>query len=119
MAKILVVDDIAVERANNTAILIKNGHTVIEATNGAMAVQMAKEHMPAAIVMDIVMPEMDGFSAAKKLMMDPTTKGIPVIMVSTKSQESDRFRATQLGAKGYLIKPAKEADLMAILKGLI
>jgi twitching motility two-component system response regulator PilH len=119
MAVFLVVDDIAVERANNTAILKKNGHTVLEATNGDMAFAMAKEHKPAAIIMDIVMPIKDGFSAAKMLMRDPETKHIPVIMVSTKAQDSDKFRATQLGAKGYLVKPATEATLMEALKGLI
>lgn len=119
MAKILVVDDIAVERAANSAILKKAGHEVIEATDGNEAIKMAKEQMPAAIVMDIVMPNKDGFSAAKALMMDPTTKPIPVIMVSTKSQESDKFRANQLGAKGYLVKPVKPDELLSVMKGLI
>jgi twitching motility two-component system response regulator PilH len=119
MATILVVDDVLAERVNSSGILRKAGYTVIEAENGAKSLLMALEHKPDAIIMDIVMPEMDGFSAAKKLMMNPLTKGIPVIIVSSKAQESDKFRAKQLGAKGYLIKPVNSSDLLGILSGII
>lgn len=119
MSLILVVDDVAIHRLENASILKKYGHTVIEANDGTQAVSMALEHKPAAIIMDIVMKDMDGFSALKKLQKNPETKDIPVIMVSSKAQESDRFRAKQLGAKEYLNKPTDPDQLMDALKGLI
>jgi CheY-like chemotaxis protein len=119
MATILVVDDVAFERQRHRMYLEKQGHHVIEAPNGAVAVEMAKEHLPAAIIMDFVMPEMDGFAAAKRLMLDPITHSIPVIMVSSKAQLHDRHRADLVGAKGYIIKPADEATLTEMLRSLL
>jgi len=119
MATILVVDDTALERKRHRTFLERQGHDVIEAVNGAAALEMAKEHRPAAIVMDVLMPEMDGFAAAKRLMLDPITCGIPVIMVTSKSQLHDRHRAGQLGAKGYIIKPADEKTLVELLSTLL
>jgi twitching motility two-component system response regulator PilH len=119
MAKFVVVDDVEVERLNMASILRKAGHTVIEAVNGEEGRLAVKEHKPDAVMMDIVMPVMDGFAATKKLMMDPDTKGIPVVIVSSKSQESDKFRAQQLGAKGYLIKPATSATVLAVVKQIL
>lgn len=118
MAKVLVVDDVEVERANVKGILAREGHTVSEAENGARAVDMAKVMKPDVIVMDIVMPELDGFSATKKLRADPETQGIPVLIVSSKAQESDKFRAGQLGAKGYLVKPVTREALTGALAAL-
>ncbi len=115
MAKFVVVDDVELERINMAGILRKAGHTVIEAMNGEEGIAAVKEHKPDLIVMDIVMPKMDGFAATKKLMMDPETKNIPVIVVSSKSQESDKFRAKQLGAKGYLVKPASAASVLPVI----
>ena len=119
MAKILVVDDVQAERGLMTSILRKAGHTVIEAVNGVEGVAMAKAHKPDAVVMDIVMPELDGFGATKRLMMDPETKSIPVIIVSSKPQESDKFRAKQLGAKGYVVKPATAEKVLPVLKQVL
>jgi twitching motility two-component system response regulator PilH len=119
MAKILVVDDVMAERVNVTEILRRRGHSVVEADSGAKAIEMAKHHKPDAIVMDIVMPEMDGFSATKRIAMDPETKGIPIVIVSSKAQESDKFRAKQLGAKGYLVKPVNAENLMGVLSTLL
>lgn len=119
MAKILVVDDSDVERIAMITILKKAGHTTIEARNGEDAVNVAMTHMPDMVFMDIVMPIKDGFTATKKLKMEPSTKNIPVVMVSSKSQESDRFRAKQLGARGYLVKPASAATVLPIISQLL
>lgn len=119
MAKILVVDDSDLERLAMSDILRKAGHTVIEAENGEKGVAAAQLHMPSAIMMDIVMPVMEGFRALKRLKMDEATKNIPVVMVSSKSQESDKFRAEQLGASGYVIKPATAASVLPVIKQLI
>lgn len=115
MAKILVVDDVQLERSLISLILRRAGHSVIEAADGNEAVLMAKEFNPDVVFMDIVMPVVDGFTATKRLMMAPETKNIPIIVVSSKPQESDKFRAKQLGAKGYIVKPANERNILDAL----
>ena len=116
MSKILVVDDVALERANVASIVKKMGHTVVEGENGDQALALADSEMPDAIVMDIVMPVRDGFSALKRLTMNPKTKHIPVIIVSSKGQESDMRRGQMLGSKGWLVKPVTAAALESELK---
>jgi twitching motility two-component system response regulator PilH len=119
MAKFVVVDDVELERLNMAGILRKAGHTVIEAKDGIEGVAAVKANKPDAVIMDIVMPNKDGFAATKQLMMDPETKGIPVVIVSSKAQESDKFRAQQLGAKGYLVKPATAAAVLPVIKQIL
>ena len=119
MAKILVVDDVDLERMNMVDIVRKAGHTVIEATNGEEALEVARKQKPDAVFMDIVMPKMDGFGACKRMMMDPELKKVPVVIVSSKNQESDKFRAEQLGAKGYVTKPAKVEQIVPILNKIL
>ena len=116
--KILVVDDVLVERANVIAIVKSLGHTPIEASNGEEALKMVKEHMPAAVIMDIVMPVMDGFAALKRMTQNPELKHIPVIIVSSKGQESDIRRGEMLGSKGWLTKPVKAEAVKTALQGL-
>lgn len=116
MSTILVADDVKLERLHVTEILKRNGHTVIEAINGIEATEKAKQFKPDIIIMDIVMPDRDGFTATKRIMMDPETRHIPVIVVSSKSRESDIERARMVGAKGYLVKPVKDFELMAEIK---
>ena len=78
---------------------------VISASSGAEAVAKAKAEAPDLIMMDVNMPGLDGFSAARQLMQDPTTKGVPVVFVTSKDQKADRVFAQMLGAKGYVTKP--------------
>lgn len=117
--KILVVDDVLIERINVANIVRQMGHEPIEAANGVEALELVLKHKPAAVVMDIVMPVMDGFAALKRMTMNPATKSIPVIIVSSKGQESDRVRGKMLGAKGWLQKPVTAPLLSDALKGLI
>jgi twitching motility two-component system response regulator PilH len=119
MAKFVVVDDVELERLNMAGILRKAGHTVIEAKNGDEGIAAVIQHKPDAVIMDIVMPVRDGFSATKELMKNPGTKDIPVVIVSSKAQESDKFRAQQLGAKGYLVKPATAAAVLPVIKQIL
>lgn len=116
---ILVVDDVLVERANVVAIVKSLGHTAIEAENGQEALEMAKLHLPAAVIMDIVMPVMDGFAALKRMTQNPELKRIPVIIVSSKGQQSDIRRGQMLGSKGWLTKPVKAEAVKTALQGLI
>jgi twitching motility two-component system response regulator PilH len=119
MAKILVVDDVDTERLFTSGILRKAGHSILEAKDGAEGVEMARKHLPDVVLMDIVMSGMDGFKAAKELSKDDATKHIPVVIVSSKSQESDRCRAELVKAKGYLVKPVKSAELLEVINGFL
>lgn len=114
--KILVVDDVTSARETNVKILRKAGHSVIEATNGIDGVSMAKQHMPDAIIMDIVMPGMDGFEATKCLRDDPLTRDILIVVVSTKDQSSDIHWAKKKGANSYLTKPVRSEDLLSAIE---
>lgn len=113
MANILIVDDSPSQIAHFSKILEKNGHEFSVAEDGASGVAMAKSSKPDLILMDVVMPELNGFQATRKLSQDPETKEIPVIMVTTKDQETDRVWGQRQGAKAFLVKPVEEADLMA------
>lgn len=116
MSLILVVDDVKIERIHVTGILKRNGYTVVEAEDGNDAIQKAEQYKPDMIIMDIVMPKRDGFNAAKRIRMNPSTKHIPIVVVSSKGQDSDIRRATMVGANGYLIKPVTAAMLMEKVK---
>lgn len=119
MARILIVDDSPTETHKLSSILTKYGHEIITAGNGEEGVQVAKDTLPDAVLMDIVMPKLNGFQATRKLSKEPTTAHIPVIVVTTKDQETDRVWAQRQGAKGYLTKPLNEATLMKMLDGVL
>lgn len=119
MAHILIVDDSPTERHFFTSVLEKNGHTVSVAMNGEEGVDKAKELMPDLILMDVVMPGMNGFQATRRLHQDATTTKIPVVIVSTKDQETDRVWAKRQGAIEYLTKPTKEKPLMNCVNQLL
>jgi twitching motility two-component system response regulator PilH len=110
--KVLIVDDSPTEVHKLTDILKRNGHTVIVAENGERGVQAAKTQMPDVVLMDIVMPGTNGFQATRQIAKGKETGHIPVIIVTTKDQETDRMWGTRQGAKAYLTKPVKEADLI-------
>ena len=116
--KILVVDDVLVDRVNVSMIIKSMGHEVIEAENGKEAIEMIDKHMPDAVIMDIVMKVMDGFSALKRIKANPDFKHIPVIIVSSKSQESDIIRGENLGSSGWLCKPVNAADVRECLQAI-
>ncbi len=119
MAHILIVDDSPTERHFFTSILEKNGHTVSIAMDGEEGVDKAKELNPDLILMDVVMPGMNGFQATRRLNQDAATKKIPIVIVSTKDQETDRVWAKRQGAIEYITKPTKEKPLMNCVNQLL
>lgn len=119
MTTILVVDDSPSEMMRFKEILSKHNYTVLEATNGEDGCQMAIDKMPDVILMDIVMPEMNGFQATRKITREPKTKHIPVVIVSTKNQETDRVWGKRQGAKEYLTKPIDENELIAVIRSVL
>ena len=112
MAKVLIVDDSPTETYKLTGMLEKNGHQVITAGNGEEGVATAKAEIPELVLMDIVMPGLNGFQATRQLTKAPETAHIPVIIVTTKDQETDRVWGMRQGAKAYLTKPIDEKELL-------
>ena len=119
MAHILVVDDSPTERHFISKLLEKTGHKVSTADSGEQGVEAAKDIHPDLILMDIVMPGMNGFQATRKITTTPETAEIPVVMVSTKSQQTDKVWATRQGAKGYLVKPVDSEMLVNSIKSFL
>ena len=116
MPKILVVDDSPTEIFQFKEMLEKLGHEVITAENGRDGVTMAVSEQPDVVLMDIVMPDMNGFQATRQIARAEETKHIPVIIVSSKNQETDKVWGRRQGAKGYITKPVVQADLVSAMK---
>src|ERR1041385_7001792 len=112
MARILIVDDSPTDVQNVRNILQKAGHTVTEAGNAQDVVTRVKQERPDCVVMDVVMPGMNGFQATRVLSKDPDTQRIPVIVISTKNQETDRVWALRQGAREYITKRVKPDELI-------
>ena len=119
MAKILVVDDSPTILAGTSKIIKSAGHDVIQAESGAQAIEKANSENPDVIIMDVVMPDMNGFQATRKLTSSPETKHIPIIMLTTKDQETDKVWAKRQGASDYIVKPPKPDDLLAKINSLL
>ncbi|MGI6407890.1 MAG: response regulator [Gammaproteobacteria bacterium] len=119
MARVLIVDDSPTEVYKLATMLEKNGHQVYKADNGADGVALARKELPDAILMDIVMPGLNGFQATRQLTRDPDTSHIPVIIVTTKDQETDKVWGKRQGARGYLTKPVEEAVLVRALADVL
>lgn len=116
MNRALVVDDIAAERERMGRILRAAGWAVSEAASGVEAIERARADAPDIIFLDIVMPEMDGFQACRQLAADPATRGIPVIVVSSKCQRADHVWARALGCRELIGKPYRGEQLIDALR---
>ena len=117
MPKILIVDDLASERLLLRSFLdTRGGLEIIEATDGETACAMARDIQPDLVFLDIVMPKADGFQVCRRLKKDPATAALPVILVSSKTQESDRFWGLKQGAVDYLFKPLDMGLVLAALE---
>ena len=115
MARILVVDDSPSQLFGMQKIIEKMGHEVLSATNGEEGVRTAKEQIPDLILMDVVMPELNGFQATRKISRDERTSHIPIIMVTTKNLQTDKVWGMRQGAKDYLVKPVSEKALISAI----
>lgn len=116
MAKVLIVDDSPTETNKLTSILERYGHAVISAGNGEDGVAIARQEIPDIVLMDVVMPGLNGFQATRQLSRGQETSSIPVIIITTKDQETDRVWGMRQGAKAYLTKPIDEAELIDTIK---
>ncbi|MFT4100169.1 MAG: response regulator [Burkholderiaceae bacterium] len=117
--KILIVDDSPTERFFLADLLVKRGYSVITAENGDEAVEKARAERPVLIVLDVVMPGLSGFQVTRSLNRDPSTQDIPVILCTSKSNETDRIWGLRQGARGYVTKPIKPDELLAKIADLV
>ena len=116
--KILVIDDSPTERHFLTEILSKNNYQVITAVNGEEGVEKARKELPDLILMDVVMPGLNGYQATRTLTRDEATKHIPVIVCTSKGQETDKIWGLRQGAQDYMVKPVNGEELLSKIAAL-
>jgi len=110
--KILIVDDSPTERHVLNDMLTKSGYEVVASDNGEDAIQKAKSLKPDLILMDVVMPGLNGFQATRAISRDPETRTIPIILCTSKSQETDKIWGMRQGARDYIVKPVNRDELL-------
>ncbi len=116
--KILIVDDSPTERLALTEILKARKFEIITAANGEEGVAKAKSEQPDLILMDVVMPGLNGFQATRTIARDEDTRAIPIIMCTSKSQETDKIWGMRQGAYDYVVKPVDGPTLLAKIAAL-
>ena len=119
MARVLIVDDSPTETHVLRGMLEKHGHDVSVAESGERGIDIARKMVPDVILMDIVMPGVNGFQATRKLSKDPGTAAIPIVIISTKDQDTDRIWGMRQGAREYITKPVSEERLISAVKGVL
>jgi DNA-binding response OmpR family regulator len=116
MSKIVVVDDSYAELQMIESYLKAANHSVVSFPNTDKLEDKIVAEKPDLIVMDVVMPGRNGFQACRDLKNDDRFKGIPIVLCTSKGQESDKFWGQQQGANGHVVKPFKSEDLLAAVK---
>jgi CheY-like chemotaxis protein len=116
MYTILVVDDVQTDRELIGMVMTRAGHRVAYASDGDEALRKAKELQPSLIFLDVVMPVQDGYKTCRLLKKDPTTISIPVVMVTSKNTESDRFWSQRQGAADQIGKPFTADSLLDCIR---
>jgi twitching motility two-component system response regulator PilH len=119
MAKVLIVDDSPTQLQGLRLIVERMGHQVVTADDGAHGVAVAKTEIPDLVLMDVVMPNLNGFQATRQISKDPKTSHIPVILVTTKDQETDKVWGMRQGAKAYITKPINEDQLVQTIQEIL
>jgi twitching motility two-component system response regulator PilH len=114
--KVLIVDDAQVDRQNLERIVADAGYLTLTAESGQQAIDRAKRDKPDLILMDVNMPDMDGFAATRQLKGDAATKDIPVVFVTGKNQKADMAWGQMLGARGYVAKPYSREQILEQIK---
>ena len=116
MARILIVDDSPSQLLGIQRIVEKLGHETLTATDGAAGVEAAKAGLPDLVLMDVVMPNLNGFQATRTIKREATTQHIPVVLVTTKDQDTDRLWGMRQGAMAYITKPFSEEELSEVIE---
>ena len=116
--RVLIIDDSPTERFFLTDLLRKQGFDVLTAESGELGVAVAKAEKPDLILMDVVMPGLNGFQATRAITKDDATKHIPVFMCTSKGQETDKVWGMRQGARDYLVKPVNQDELLRKIAAL-
>lgn len=119
MSKVLVVEDSPPQREMISSLLKRSGMDVTSACDGVEALEQIHRNFPDVIVLDIVMPRMNGYELCRRLKDDPKTKELPVVMCSTKGEEFDRYWGLRQGANAYIAKPFQPQELVSTVKKLL
>ncbi|MBT3322374.1 MAG: response regulator, partial [Anaerolineae bacterium] len=117
--KILIIDDDLDTLRLVGLMLQKKGYEIAAANNGKQGLLKVAEDIPDLILLDVMMPEMDGYEVARRLRQDPQTENIPILMFTAKSQLNDKVTGFEAGADDYLTKPTHPAELQAHVKALL
>ncbi len=118
-ANVLVVEDSPPQREMITKILQEHGMSVQSASDGLEAMEMIQQNCPDVLVLDVVMPRMNGYELCRKLKADPKTEKVLVVMCSTKGEEFDKYWGMRQGADAYIAKPFQPAELISTIKQLL
>jgi twitching motility two-component system response regulator PilH len=116
MGTILIVDDVQTERDILGRIVTSEGHQPVFATDGSQALAAAKSSQPTLILMDVVMPGQDGYKTCRTIKNDPDTARIPIVLVTSKGEESDKFWAKRQGADDVVVKPYQANTIVDVLR---
>ena len=119
MARILIIDDSPTDTRVFSGVLEKNGHEVLTAATAEEGVETCRREKPDLVLMDVILPGMNGFQATRSLSRDADTQHIPIIIVSTKNMETDRVWGLRQGAKDYIVKPPSERELINRINALL
>jgi twitching motility two-component system response regulator PilH len=119
VSRVLIVDDSPTELHKVRELLARSGFEVLVAESGEQGVAIARSQRPDVVLMDIVMPGLNGFQATRQLSRDPATATIPVIILTSKNQDTDRVWGSRQGAKGYITKPVDEVLLLSTITELL
>jgi twitching motility two-component system response regulator PilH len=119
MKTVLIADDVQTDRELMAQVVSKAGHHVEHAADGDEAVEKAKALRPALILLDVVMPKLDGFGACRKLKKDAETADIPIVLVTSKATDTDKFWGQKQGCDDYLVKPFTPDELTRVVRKFI
>jgi len=119
VANILIIDDSPTDVRVFTTLLERAGHQVAAAHSAEEGIERARAELPQLVIMDVVMPGMNGFQATRALSRDPVTAGVPIVMITTKSMETDRVWGLRQGARAFITKPVNEKELLACIHELL
>jgi twitching motility two-component system response regulator PilH len=119
MARILLIEDSPTDVAVLTQLLERNGHQVLVSSSAEDGIPACKRELPDLVIMDVVLPGMNGFQATRALSRDAATSAIPVLIVSTKDMDTDKAWGMRQGARDYIVKPPREAELIARINAVL
>ena len=119
MANILIIDDSPTDVRVFTTLLERAGHQVAAVSSAEEGIERARADLPNLVIMDVIMPGMNGFQDTRTLTRDPITAGVPIVMITTKSMETDRVWGLRQGARAFITKPVNEKELLSCINDLL